>query len=78
MPRGGKRYLTDPRIVKAIRAEDPASAHRLAKACIDAAFERRETVDVEDAVAEYKALITSQGVPIRSSDDTVASWLGLG
>jgi hypothetical protein len=32
---------------------------------------------VDDAVAEYRALIADNGVVINVSDDQVASWLGL-
>jgi hypothetical protein len=74
---GGLRYLTDPGIVDAIGRRDSRTSHRLARACVDAAFERGEAVDVDEAVAEYRALIAGNGVVINVSDDQVASWLGL-
>jgi hypothetical protein len=73
----GTRYLTDPLIAEALRARDTTTAHRRAKACIDAAFDRGEAIDVEQAVAEYRRLIASAGLAVRASDDTVAGWLGL-
>ena len=71
------RYLTDPTITEALRARDTAAAHQRARACIDAAFDAGEAIDVDQAIAEYRTLIASSGLVIRASDDTVATWLGL-